>query len=119
MEYDKLLTSLKRQRVAIAHAGQLPEGLIELQRYLSGRPEIWTYRFFRNGSELVGALEGETCIKKAEASHLLAVLPDDMGLEPGWVNPLATRSNLRVLIIVGKARRGKEDRRRVYYIGRS
>jgi len=97
----------------------LPEGLIGLQRYLSGRPEIWTYRFFRNGSELIEVLKGKKNLIKAEASHLLAVLPDDIGLEPGWINPLALRNNLRVLIIVGKARRNKEDRRRIFYVGRS
>jgi len=118
MEYGDLLTPLKTRHVIIAHAGHLPEGVIELQQYLSGRPKIWEFRFFRDGNELAMTLEkGLHSIGVArEVSRLLAVLPDDMAIEPGMINLLARRNNLRILIVVGKALRSEENRRRVFYI---
>ena len=116
MEYDKLLSPLKSHQVIIAHAGQLPQGLIELQQYLSGRPEIWGFRFFRDGTELVEALEKSELALTQGVSHWLVVLPDDMALQPGEVDVLARRNDLRMLLVLGKALRGKEDRRSFFYV---
>lgn len=117
MEYDRLLAPLKskRRRVIIGHAGQLPDSLIELERYLSVQPEIWAYRFFRDGMELIVVLEKPDSIP-TNASHLLAVLPDDMALQPEEVSMLARRNGLRILVILGKALRSEEDRRLFFYI---
>jgi|GEM_PF-6298032 len=117
MEYDELLTPLKNRgrRVAIGHAGQLPEGVIELQRHLSVQPEIWAYRFFRDGMELITALKKSDFIPIG-VSSLLAVLPDDMTLRSGEVDVLARRNDLKVLVILGNALRSEEDRRRFFYI---
>lgn len=116
MEYDKLLSPLKSHQTIIAHAGQLPQGLIGLQRYLSGQPEIWGFRFFRDGTKLVEALERSELALAPGVSHLLVVLPDDTTLQPGELDMLARQNNIRVLLILGKALRSQEDRRRFFYV---
>lgn len=116
MEYDKLLSPLKSRQMIIAHVGQLPQGLINLQQYLSGRHEIWGFRFFCDGTELVEALKKSELALAQGVSHWLVVLPDDMALQPGEVDVLARRSNLRMLLVLGKALRGREDRRSFFYV---
>lgn len=118
MEYGDLLAPLKMRHIAIAHGGQLPKGLVELQQYLSSTPRHWEFRFFGDGNELSAALEkGLHSIGiPNDVSHLLVVLPDDMAVQPGQVNSLALRNNVRILMIVGRALRSEENRRRVFYV---
>jgi len=118
MQYDDLLASLKMQRVAIAHAGQLPKDLVDLQQYLSRRRETWGVKFFDDGNALSAALEQglqEAGIAD-DVSHVLVVLPDDTAVQPGQINSLAMRNDVRILIVVGTALRSEENRRRIYYV---
>lgn len=115
MRSDLLLAELERRAILVVEIDSLSCGLVRFLDWISELPAPWMSAYFDSGSELLDWLSPE---RIAEAQRLVAVLPSDLHVPYDRISPQLLRHSGKLLILVGRAFRGKEDRNLKYYLRR-
>ena len=115
MRNDVLLTQAEQRMLSVVEISSLSSELVHFLDWVSELPVPWSVRYFDTGSELLDWLSAEGT---EQIQRLVAVLPSDLQVPYEKISPQLLRYSTKLLIIVGKAYRGKEDRNRKYYLRR-
>jgi len=115
MRNDVVLTEADQRTLSVVELSSLSSELVHFLDQVSELPVPWSVRYFDTGWELLDWLSAEG----AEQVHrLVSVLPSDLQVPYEKLSVQLLRHGTKLLILVGKAYRGKEDRNRKFYLRR-
>lgn len=115
MRNDVLLTEAEQRMLSVVEVSSLSSELVDFLDWVSELPVPWLVKYFDTGSELLDWLSGE---RMEQVHRLVAVLPSDLQVPYEKLSPQLLRYGTKLLVLVGKAYRGKEDRNRKFYLRR-
>lgn len=115
MSNDLLLAEVEHRTLLVVEIASLSCRLVDFLGWISELPAPWTVAYFDGGSELLNWLSAE---RASETRRWVAVLASDLHIPYDRISPQLLRHSAKLLILVGKAFRGKEDRNLKYYLRR-
>ena len=115
MRNDVLLTEAEQRMLSVVEVSSLSSELVDFLDWVSELPVPWLVKYFDTGSELLDWLLGEGM---EQVHRLVAVLPSDLQVPYEKLSPQLLRYGTKLLVLVGKAYRGNEDRNRKFYLRR-
>jgi len=115
MRNDLLLTEAEQRMLSVVELSSLSSELTHFLDWVSELPVPWLVKYFDTGSELLDWLSAKGT---EQIRRLVAVLPSDLQVPYEKLSVQLLRSGTKLLILVGKAYRGKEDRNRKFYLRR-
>lgn len=115
MSNEKFLEEVEKRGFSIIEVSSLYSDLVTFLDWVSELPVPWTVKYCDRGEELLSLLSSEEVTKQKK---LVGVIPSDLDIPIQNLSNVAYKSRTKLLVLVGKAYRAREDRNRQFYLRR-
>ena len=115
MNRGKFLEEVEKRRFSIVEVSSLYSDLVTFLDEVSELPIPWMVKYFDKAEELLNFLSSKEATKQKK---VVGVTPSDLNIPIESFSTAAYKSQIQLLIIVGRAYRSHEDRNRRFYLRR-
>lgn len=115
MSREKFLEEVEKRRFSIVEVSSLDSDLVTFLDWVSELPVPWVVKYFDKAEELLSLLSSKEVTKQ---KRVVGVTSSDLDIPIESFSTAAYKSQIQLLIIVGRAYRSHEDRNRRFYLRR-